>query len=376
MRDEFVGWYPRTAEELRVLWDRAIFVPDANILLHCLRHTAHVREELLRVLEVLKDSLWIPYQVGIEFQRNRLDVEFGALDAYDRLVGEYESALGQAREKLRQLRAHPVISVEKEMAALDTFIEDFSGRMAAAKGQHPSEALTDAVNRLTAIFAGRVGAKLSREQLDALKKEGDDRYARKVPPGYKDAKKDAGEYDKYGDLIIWKDLLAKAKQEKRPVIFISDDVKEDWWRIHKGRKVGPRPELVEEFQREAGQDFHIYEFGNFLRIAAQSRPGIPQQSIEDIERSLRVDEEARRRQDVAEETATIRARLVDLETERDALISSLAGVPGYDFEASGERKDKVFLRLRLSEVEAELHTLYGDEQTAIVNDEGRSTNIF
>ena len=357
MRDEFVGWYPRTPAELRDLWDRAIFVPDANILLHCLRHTANVREELLRVLEVLKDALWIPYQVGIEFQRNRLDVEFSAQDAYDRLVSEYESALGQARERLRQLRAHPVINVEKEIAALDIFIADFKDRMTEAKGHHPSEALTDAVNRLTAIFAGRVGDKPTREQMDALKKEGDDRYTRKVPPGYKDAKKDAGEFDKYGDLVIWKGLIAKAKKEKRSVIFISDDVKEDWWRPHKGRKIGPRPQLVEEFQRETGEDFHIYEFGHFLRIAAERHPEIPQASIEEIERSLRVDDEARRRQEGAEEAATFRARLVDLETERDTVISSLAGVPGYDIGSQAERPDKASLRSRLAEIDAELRAL-------------------
>lgn len=362
MKEEFVGWYPRTPQELTVLWDRAIFVPDANILLHCLRHTAHVRQELLRVLEVLKEALWVPYQVGIEFQRNRLDVEFGAHDAYDRLVGDYESALGQAREKLRQLRAHPVISVDKEIAALDTFIEDFKGRMEAAKAEHPSEALSDAVNRLTAIFAGRVGAKMSPAQLDALKKEGEDRYARKIPPGYKDAKKDGGEFDKYGDLIIWKDLVAKAKQENRPVIFISDDVKEDWWRLHKGRKIGPRPELVEEFQREAGQDFHIYEFGHFLRIAAERHPEIPSESIAEIERSLRVDDEARRRQDGAKEAAILKTRVINLEAERDTLISSLAGVPGYDLGTAGERPDKAMLRLRLSAIDAEIRALRDDGQ--------------
>lgn len=357
MREEFVGWYPRTAEELRDLWDRAIFVPDANILLHCLRHTAKVRGELLRVLEVLKDALWIPYQVGMEFQRNRLDVEFGAQEAYDRLVGEYESALGQAREKLRQLRAHPVISVDKEIAALDTFIDDFKLRMAEAKGQHPSEALTDGVNRLTTLFAGRVGPKPTRERMEALKKEGDDRYARKVPPGYKDAKKDAGDLDKYGDLIIWKDLIAKAKADERPIIFISDDAKEDWWRLHKGRKIGPRPELVEEFQRDAGQDFHIYEFGHFLRIAAERHPEIPKESIDEIERSLRVDDEARRRQVGAVEAATAKARLTDLEAERDTVISALAGVPGYDLGSQGERPDKASLRQRLADIDVELRAL-------------------
>ncbi len=38
MRDKFAGWYPKSAAEAAGLWDNAIFVPDANVLLHCLRH--------------------------------------------------------------------------------------------------------------------------------------------------------------------------------------------------------------------------------------------------------------------------------------------------------------------------------------------------
>lgn len=76
MRETFTGWYPKRPEAIAKLWDVAIFVPDANVLLHCLRHPATVRDELLRLFEALGEALWIPYQVGLEFHRNRLDVEF------------------------------------------------------------------------------------------------------------------------------------------------------------------------------------------------------------------------------------------------------------------------------------------------------------
>ena len=103
--------------------------------------------------------------------------------------------------------------------------------------------------------------------MDALKKEGKIRYEQRVPPGYMDAdKKDGDEYKKFGDLIIWKDMITKAKSEKKPVIFITDDDKEDWWRKHKGRKLGPRPELLDEFKRETGQEFHIYKFDRFIEV--------------------------------------------------------------------------------------------------------------
>ena len=145
MRDKYPGWYPRSAQEAAELWDKAIFVPDANVLLHCLRHPAAVREQLLRFFDVLKASLWIPYQVGSEFHRNRLDVELGAQDAYDVIMKDQEAILEKARERLRQLRAHPTISVTKELAALDMFAEDFRGRMLAAQAAHPVKEIADAI---------------------------------------------------------------------------------------------------------------------------------------------------------------------------------------------------------------------------------------
>ncbi|WP_204331213.1 hypothetical protein, partial [Proteus mirabilis] len=68
--------------------------------------------------------------------RNRLDVELGAQDAYDVLIKDQEATIEKARERLRQLRAHPTISVPKELAALDMFSADFRARMAASQASH------------------------------------------------------------------------------------------------------------------------------------------------------------------------------------------------------------------------------------------------
>ena len=56
------------------------------------------------------------------------------------------------------------------------------------------------------LFNGRVGLPYSDAQLEAIRKEGEERYARKVLPGYKDDGKDEAtssgptNYRKYGDL--------------------------------------------------------------------------------------------------------------------------------------------------------------------------------
>ena len=308
---------------------------------------------LLRLFEALGDALWIPYQVGLEFQRNRLDVEFGALDAYDSLIKDQEAIVEKARDRLRQLRAHPTIDVQKELAALDMFLSDFKGRMEAARGAHPSAEIDGVLEKLTNLLDNRIGDKWPAEKLVALKKEGEDRYSKKIPPGYKDQKKDAGEYDKFGDLIIWKDMISKANTEKRPVIFISDDAKEDWWWIHRGRKMGPRPELIEEFRGEAGQDFHIYEFSQFLRFSAERYPDI-KPNVAKVEESLLADEEARRRQNNAAAALERDAVLRALEDERDQIVGALSGTPGGMANVPG---DRATMRARLEELNKQIRLM-------------------
>jgi hypothetical protein len=122
------------------------------------------------------------------------------------------------------------------------------------------------------LFAGLTGGPFEDATLKALVSEGDVRYQNETPPGYKDGKKDGSgdPYRKFGDLIIWKQLLAKAKEVSKPVIFISDDKKEDWWLEQSGRTIGPRTELREEFIRETSQDFWMYSVDRFVEEAAQS----------------------------------------------------------------------------------------------------------
>ena len=52
-------------------------------------------------------------------------------------------------------------------------------------------------------------------------------------------------------------FIRKTKDNKRDVIFITDDKKEDWWNICKGRTIGPRVELIKEFSDITNQECYI-----------------------------------------------------------------------------------------------------------------------
>lgn len=356
MRTTFVGWYAKLPEQLKALWDAALIVPDTNILLHLLRHSAEVRSQLMDVFERKKASLWIPYQVGIEFQRRRLDVQQHALDAYDRLGTDLTKFMNQAKDSINQYRAHPVIDIERELSALDMFHGDFQKRIAASKARHSTEEFNASFAKVTELFAGRVGVKPSADRIAAIHKEGNERYAMKIPPGFEDAKKAAEGGDKFGDLVIWMEMIAKAKAENRPIIFVTDDGKSDWWHIHRGKKVGPHPALIEEFLLMTGQEFHIYELLQFLRYAAGTGTGsqIKEAFVQKIADSIAAESESETPggvEDRVKSQRALRAELRIKETELDGLIKSLFDLPPMQQQAAASGEDvKQALKVRVNEL--------------------------
>jgi hypothetical protein len=109
-----------------------------------------------------------------------------------------------------------------------------------------------------------------------------------IPPGFRD--------EECGDLIIWKQLLDKAKDHKDGVIFVTDDQKDDWWQKYgsKGheRTFGPHPLLREEMKTKAGCDCYLYT-GKVLLKQAQTYLGI---HVEDkVEREVEEAADERKR---------------------------------------------------------------------------------
>lgn len=109
-----------------------------------------------------------------------------------------------------------------------------------------------------------------------------------MPPGYRDAqnneKKEAGQRYIYGDLIIWKSVIKKAKEDKVDIIFLTNDNKEDWFEKYKGQTKGPRFELLREFHKETDQDIIIMSEAAFLKeMKEKTSVEVKESSIEDAE---------------------------------------------------------------------------------------------
>lgn len=272
MRSSYRGYYPPTEAELETLWNDGLIVPDTNTLLHLYRYSKSAAVDLFNVLSSVEDRLWLPHQVGLEFQRGRIGVIEEQQAAFGVVLDAMNAATKDVETALRRFRKHPELDHETISGQFKAAIRPLEERIEGLRGSHldamPVSYLEDQTwDRLTTMFEGRIGAPLDQAELLALYTEGAQRYEQKIPPGYRDAKK--AEPGRYGDLILWKQLLKHVAAHPRACIFVTDDDKEDWWRVEQGKTLGPRVELIEEFWEACGHRVHFYSPDRFMFFARE-----------------------------------------------------------------------------------------------------------
>ena len=284
MKSNFPGHFFQV-DENHEIWNECIFVFDANILLNLYRYSDETRELLISTLSGLKERIWIPNKVAFEYLNNRLKVFWEQQDKYEKTISEINS-LQQSLENSRQ---HPFISKEV-LSELNTSFDKAKSELGDNKSAHAERLTNDKIKeRIAEIFENKVGPPDLEAEILELIEEGKQRYKSKIPPGYSDAKKDTdedspqGKARPYSDLIIWKNIIKKGKQENRPIIFITGDAKEDWWLKFSGKTIGPRPELIAEFKSEVGKDFYMYLPERFLSLSGEiMKKQMPREILEEI----------------------------------------------------------------------------------------------
>lgn len=269
MRSRFPGYYPPTDEQFAELWKTALVVPDTNILLHLFRYGEQTRAQILNTLTKLQPRVWIPYYVGLEFQKHWREVDERNRGAYADLIPKIEAAQSTLKSIFEDYTRHQVIDVVSEQNNIDKFFSEFCARIRKMETNHPSlENAHKIFNQISDLIGESVGDKFPDSKLSEIHKEGETRYAKKLPPGYRDSGKTSND-EKFSDLAIWNSILEKAKSDHVSVIFITDDQKDDWWLSKNGKKIGPRPELIEEFREKTSASFYMYNLSRFLEYSSK-----------------------------------------------------------------------------------------------------------
>lgn len=277
--------YFYTPEQYKDIWENALFVFDTNTLLNLYRYQEETRNEFLQVLNKISNRIWIPHHVALEFQRNRLTVICEQKELFSKTKKALEittKTLNVELEKLKLNKRHSLINIDNFTKSFNDLVVSFGRELEDIKGsqQHLSKP-DDLKEQLEILFENRVGtAPIDQKTIDELYKIAESRYKNKIPPGYLDNDKSDVCLDsnliykkKFGDFLVWEQILEHTKKNNiTKVIFITNDLKEDWWWKFdaSGEKFNqPRPELIDEASHQGGiNDFIMYDSEKFLSFSS------------------------------------------------------------------------------------------------------------
>ncbi len=216
----------------------------------------------------VSDRIWLPYQAALEYHRRRITVIQQQSKAYDEVRELVKKGHEALSGELKKYTKHPSIHITGIMEKSKKSLAEIEDTLTELQKNHPDLLKDDPIQTaVLKLFDGKVGTPTSTAELLDIYKQGEERYRLKIPPGYADKQKDGT--DKYGDLVIWFQLLAKAKENKLPMILVTDDRKEDWWFKIEGKIIRPHPELVQEISTQAGIMFYMYSADPFMEHAVK-----------------------------------------------------------------------------------------------------------
>lgn len=293
MKTIFSGYLPQNVIYEHV--GSSIISFDTNALLNIYRYKNETSKEYLKVLDKIKERVWLTYIVGLEYHSSRATVLKQEREFLDKLSTKIDRFKADITTELSN-KEHNSFPFDEFNRKLETSVSDLLKIVEGSKRNFPNLIKKDHVrDSIVAIFDGKTSAPPTKAQLESIYEIAKFRFEHKIPPGYKDTQNKSDIYKLYGDLIIeskysdyiiWHELIEKAKETGKNIIFVTDEKKDDWVLKVNGYVLGPRPELVTEMKVKAGIDFQMISSYEFISLIKSSREiEISQSLVDDIKTS-------------------------------------------------------------------------------------------
>lgn len=276
-----------------------LIVFDTNTLLNIYRYSNDTRQKLIEAMREIQDNIWIPNQVMLEFNLNRQELLANLIiekeNVPKELSSKFKNFYNESENFINQIKIKSVDASNMKKQLLEDFKAELSNlEEVFAKKTNDILSIVDLTEDLAIefgeIFSKRIGGFYTQQQLDRITSNALERFELNIPPGYKDGGKSENvsyngvTYEKkYGDLIIWNQIMDRAKDSViKKIVFVTDDNKTDWWFKVKGKTIGPRAELKNELLRNSEADLHMINSNQFLRHFTENKSNLIDEEQEKI----------------------------------------------------------------------------------------------
>ena len=272
MKKLYREYYHPNDDEKKEAIKNAYFVFDTNALLDILRYSPELSRKVLKALTNYKNTVRIPKHVADEYHKNVINTAAEIFSVVETIRTKFsfkgfEDVLNEQMKDKQNL--FPKDCREKYKIQLKEWFKEIDVDLQKLEKHYKDSFVTQGIQ----IEIGELLKEeyllpgLPEEEIKKIEEEGEYRYREGIPPGYKDDGKDG---NKYGDLIIWKEILKLSTVDNKNIVFISNDTKEDWLYKPKNKTWGPRIELIREFNKEIEKSypdkmFLIYTLDTFLK---------------------------------------------------------------------------------------------------------------
>lgn len=277
---------------------KTVIVLDTNIILDLARYSLYTSKNILKIFDQCIGSIWIPNQVYEEYTNNKRSV-FGDLKKrYSSFEKKLLKIINESEDKIKENlnKSNKYFDFAKDSLSRDLsnkikefrdIIKSYKDRVGNEYDEITSDSpkIIDDIENFVLKLEKReqVGEKIGfKEKLEIIK-EGELRYRHEIPPGFMDCEKKG--IEKFGDLFVWKEILKlPSKNEVKNIVFITNDIKGDWWSKDKsGNLLEMRSELrdefneinkktyinfmtMSEFQKYASELYDLYEFEVYVDL--------------------------------------------------------------------------------------------------------------
>lgn len=237
-----------------------IIVCDTNVYLGLYRLSPDYANFALECLKKVKDYLMLPYTVKIEYKRHYNNLYHKRQETMERTVDMIKkSAVNQKKTMMNNIstlirRQFPEIEelkikIEEKYQEVESLLINYFDDRSVLELLNDSwtEDYVDALVQELCIM-GHLMQDIPRDEIYKICEKGEKRYEKRIPPGFMDAKKDG--IRKYSDLIMWHEIIKYAHDNQKNIIFVTEDVKKDWWN-KQNDKYEFLPQLISEFKKES-----------------------------------------------------------------------------------------------------------------------------